>query len=474
MSLKTKIAYNTAVQITSKAISTILGLLTVGIMTRYLGQEGFGQYTTIITFLSFFGILADFGLTLVTTQMISQPGADQNKILSNLFSLRLLSALIFLGASPIIVLFSPYPAIIKIGASIALFSFLFSALNQILVGLFQKNLNMEKPAIAEVIGRIILLLGAIFVMYYKYGLIGILWVTVISSAVNFIFHYIFSLKHATLKLVFDKSLWGEIIKKTWPLAMTIFFNLVYLKADTLILSFIKPQSDVGLYGAAYRVVDVLITIPFMFAGIILPIITTRWAEKKTEKFKDMCQKSFDAMAILAVPLVIGTQLTARQVMTLVAGEDFVLSGEILKILIIASGSIFLGAIFSHAIIAIDKQKKIISAYIFTSITALIGYIIFIPHYSYFGAAWVTVYSETIIAISSAYLVWKYTRFIPNLKIFLKAVASSIVMAIIIYSLPTKNSYENLFLVLGAAITSYFVSLYLLKGLDLFYFKKQNE
>jgi O-antigen/teichoic acid export membrane protein len=49
-----------------------------------LGQTGFGQYTTITTFLSIFAILADFGLTLVTAQMISQPNIDEKKILNNL------------------------------------------------------------------------------------------------------------------------------------------------------------------------------------------------------------------------------------------------------------------------------------------------------------------------------------------------------------------------------------------------------
>ena len=107
MHLATKVFYNTVVQIISKIIATILGLVAIAVITRYLGKFGFGQYTTIITFLSFFGIIADLGLTLVTTQMISQSGVDENlrpgktsKILNNLFSLRLVSASLFLELAP--------------------------------------------------------------------------------------------------------------------------------------------------------------------------------------------------------------------------------------------------------------------------------------------------------------------------------------------------------------------------------------
>ena len=71
MSLTRRVAHNTIIQTIGKAISTMLGILVVALMTRYLGQRGFGQYSTIIAFLQIFGILVDFGLTLITVQMIS-------------------------------------------------------------------------------------------------------------------------------------------------------------------------------------------------------------------------------------------------------------------------------------------------------------------------------------------------------------------------------------------------------------------
>lgn len=467
MTLSTKIAYNTIIQIISKIISTILGLIAVAVMTRYLGKFGFGQYTTIVTFLSFFGILADLGLTLVTVQMISQPGADENKILNNLFTLRLVSAIIFLGLAPLLVLFFPYDPIIKLGVAITSLSFLFIALNQILVGLFQKKLRMDKVSIAEVLSRIILIVGVIISVKLNFGLVGIMIATVLSSVISFILHFIFSWKFVRIKLSFNFFLWCEIIKKTWPLAITILFNLVYLKADTLILSLIKTQAEVGIYGAAYKVIDVLVTIPFMFAGIILPILTMSWAEKNVEYFKHILQKSFDFMIILTIPFLVGTQFTAKQIMILVAGKDFFESGAVLKILIMAAGIIFLGCMFSHAIIALNKQKKIIGAYIITSILALAGYLIFIPRFSYMGAAWVTIFSEFLIFSASVYYVWKYSKFLPNLKIFPKSLLASSVMAAFLYFLPTLFYESSLWLSITILLSVfiYFIFLYLFKGIN---------
>lgn len=469
MNLSTKIAYNTIIQVISKFLATALGLLSIALITRYLGKDGFGQYTTVITFISFFGIIADLGLTLITVQMISKPGADQEKILGNLFALRLVTAVLFLGIAPLTVVFFPYDRVVKMGVALVSFAFLFNALNQILVGLFQKNLRMDKVSIAEVVNRIILLAGFFITVRFDYGLDGILLAIVLANLVGFILHFAFSRSFVRIKLKFDFAYWLQIIKKSWPLAITIFLNLIYLKADTLLLSLIKRPTDigiiaeVGLYGAAYKVIDVVVTFPFMFAGIVLPILTATWAAKNQNKFKLTLQKSFDVMIVIAIPMIVGTQLLSEKIMTLIAGKDFIDSAPILNILIIAAALIYFGSMFSHAVIAINKQKKIISAYAFTAVSSLILYLVLIPKFSYFAAAWITIYSEFAIALASLVLIYKATKFLPNLSVALKSVLASLAMAGSIKMLYYLN-ITNLFIIFIMSIIIYFGFLYLFKGL----------
>jgi O-antigen/teichoic acid export membrane protein len=279
-----------------------------------------------------------------------------------------------------------------------------------------------------------------------------------------------------IRFRFDKNIWLEIYKKAWPLAITIAFNLIYLRADTLILSLVKTQAEVGIYGAAYKVIDVLITIPFMFAGLVLPWLTASWAENNIDQFKKYCQKSFDAMAVLAIPLIVGSQLIAKDVMVLIAGKDFAPSGAVLRILIIAAGTIFLGSVFTHGVIAINKQKKIISAYIFTGLTSVIGYIIFIPKFSYLGAAWVTIYSELTIVLVSAFLLWKHTKFIPKLSAVSKSILASAIMffAIKNLSFAINSPVLETFIIILLAIIIYFILMFIFKGFNFFSFKQKKS
>lgn len=463
MRLSTKIAYNTIIQVASKMVSTILGLIAIAVMTRSLGQEGFGKYTTIMTFLSFFSILADFGLTLVTSQMVSEPEADAEKVMGNLLSWRFLSALVFLGVGPWLVFLFPYESGVKIGVLIAAASFFFSAISQIMVGFFQKELRMDKVSIAEVSSRFLLLVGIYAAVFFSWGLFGFLWATVVSSLGSLLMHYLFARQFVHLRLLFDFDLWHRIWRHSWPIAITIAFNLIYLKADTLILSLVRSQAEVGIYGAAYKAIDVLITVPFMFAGIILPILTANWLAKNKDGYSLVLQKSVDLMVIIALPLAVGTQFVAKEVMVMIAGAEFAASGQALRILIVAAAMIFIGCMFSHAVIAIGQQKRIIWAYVVTSLTSLAGYLYFIPKYSYLGAAWMTVYSESLIAICAAVLVVRSSGFVFSFRVASRVVLATAIMAITVYS-SIHVAHVNLWSVVLLAIIVYFVFLYWIGGI----------
>jgi O-antigen/teichoic acid export membrane protein len=465
MTLKKQIFNNTAVQLIGKILSTALNLFTFAIITRELGQSGFGAYTTVITFLSFFAILADLGLTLVTVQMLGEEQKEQNRTLGNLFGLRLSSSLLMIGLAPFVVMAFSYSQEIKLGVAIAAASFVFNALNQVMVGLFQTKLKMDRVAWAETLSRVSMLLGVIVVVKLKWGLQGVLLATSLAGFISFVLHYYFARQFAYIRPIFNWQEWKKILRLSWPLTITIALNLIYLKADTLLLSLFKSQAEVGLYGAAYKIIDVLSSLPFMFAGIILPLLVAAWQEKNKERFNTILQKSFDILAMAAIPMVIGVQFLADEIMVFIAGAEFQGAGNILRLLIFAIAAIFLGNMMAHAIIAVKKQKSVIWIYILVSLSSLVAYLYLIPRFSYYGAAAVTIYSELSIALLSGIFICRYLKFKLNFQDLKKSLLASVLMGVIIYLLPTNltKSAWGLILVILLAGFIYLISLFLLKA-----------
>src|SRR3989338_2481010 len=73
------VAGNFTIQIIGRILAILIGLVSIGLLTRSLGVENFGAYTTALTFLQLFGVMVDFGLTLTLVVMISEPEADEQR-----------------------------------------------------------------------------------------------------------------------------------------------------------------------------------------------------------------------------------------------------------------------------------------------------------------------------------------------------------------------------------------------------------
>lgn len=438
MSTTRAIAHNTIVQIIGKVISTILGLLAIGMMTRYLGQEKFGWYITTITFLQFVGILIDFGLVPVTAQILSEPDYDKEKLLKNLLGFRLVTAIVFLGIAPFIALFFPYPTEIKIAIGFSTISFLCICLNQVLTGFFQQQLKLYWQSLADIAGRIVLIIGLWLFIYYHYTFLPIMLVLVASALSYTIVFWLGASKYTKLGFAFDWSIWKKIITKMWPIAISIIFNVVYLRGDTVLLSFFRSQSEVGIYGAAYRVIDILSQMAMLIMGIMLPLMAYQWSRNIKEGFKKYYQQSFDIIMLITVPTVIIFTILAKPIMVLVAGKDFLASGTSLQILSLAVCGVYLGAVFGHTAVAINRQKQTLWIYISNAVITLAGYLIFIPRYGIAGAAWMTVFSEFYTGLLLFLVIKKFTKEKLSYQTFLKIIISGMLMASVLYLLPNLN------------------------------------
>lgn len=435
MSKKREVAHNSIIQFGSKAVSTILGLVAVMLMTRYLGQEKFGWYTTTIAFLQFIGIFIDFGLTPVTSQLLNEPEHENENIFKNLLGFRLTSALIFFGLAPIVALFFPYPFEVKIAISITTIHFLAVSLRQVLTGLYQTKLKMYIHAIGELLGRVVLVGGVWLLTYIQSSFLPFMGVVTLGSLVYCGFLYFYAEKEFFAGFKFDWKIWKKIISKMWPIALSIMFNVVYLKGDTVLLSLFRPQSEVGIYGAAYKVIDILTESAMMTMGLLLPLLTYSWSRDLKEQFQHRFQQSFDFMMAVGVPAVVGTILLAKPIMRFIAGEEFVKSALPLQILALAVFGVFLGAVFGHTAVAMDKQKKTLWVYISDATFTLIGYLIFVPTYGILGAAWMSVFSELYAGIFLYTTIKRYLNTNLNLGTFGKIILSSIVMASVLYLVP---------------------------------------
>lgn len=454
------IAKNTIIQVIGKIISTIFGVLTIAILARLLGPVGYGQLTLALGFLAIFATLVDFGLTLTTTQMISEFHHRQRQILSALVSLRAISALIFLSLAPIVALFFPYDSVVVIAIAIGSVSFFAASGAQVMQGVFQKNLDMLKPLLAEVFNRSTVLFGALALTLFPPNLLYVMWLFVLGNTIQLIYILLSAYKYINFKPTIDLQIWREIISRSWPIGASIFFNLIYLKGDIVFLSLYRDEIEIGLYGISYKIIEVLASIPVMYMGLILPILVASWSKNNKDKFNKMIQQAFDFFAITSLPIAFGSAILGTAIITFVVGPEFAPAGPVLYLLGPTLIFVFFGALYKHSIVGIGKQKPMTWGYLAVAIITVIGYLIHIPQYGMYGAAFWTLVSEALIALLTFIVVVRTTQYIPKLKTLSIALLSSIAMSIVIITLP-NNMHIILTVTLGAL--TYIITLAALGG-----------
>lgn len=456
----TSVAKHTAIQFASRAVATVLGVFAIALMTRALGREGFGFYTTASAFVQIFGVLTDFGIAIVTVQMLSVVGADQPKIIGNALALRLVSAGVFLALAPVIGLAFPYPAAIKWAILIFAVSQFANTGIQVVTTVFQNRLRMELSAVGELLSRAIQLAGVWISATQGYGLTGFVISIAIGNLVQLALAFGLAERLIRFRLAYDRALWREIIRRSWPIGVSIAFNVIYLRADALILSLTRTQSEVGLYGAAYRVIDVLTVFPFLFMGLVLPIMANAWSTKDVARLSRATQKAFDFLSILVLPIVAGAVVVGRPLMAAIAGDAFRPSGEVLAILTVGLAAIYLGTVAGHGIVAAELQRHMVKWYAIDAIISLILYAVLIPRFGVLAAAGVTVFSEVFIMIANARVYYGRLKLPIVWKVFGKAFLAAVVMALALRPLAAYGIVVSL--IFGATI--YAALLWLLRAI----------
>jgi len=437
LSNTSKIAFNTAIQLVGKAVTVATSIVIVAYLTRYLGVAGYGDYATIFAYLGIFGVVVDLGLFVIGVREIAKHPDQEATILSNMLGLKIVFGLAIFALAYGITWGLPYSHVIRQGILLGAVSQFFISLNQVPLGSFQANLVMYKATISDVIARF-LMLGLVWWFVGHNGTVLDMVLTVVAAnIVAFGMNILLMRANYWLRPEFNLKEWGKIIKEALPMGIIMVLGAIYFRIDTLMLAGIKGSEAVGIYSAPYKILEVLLVVPSIFMSSVLPVITAAM-NRSVADAQIIFQKAFNFLSITALPLVAGTVIASTQIMLLIAGGDFVASGPLLKILVIALGGSFINSVMIYTMIAADQQKQLLVPYLGATIFNIVANLIVIPHYSYWGAALVTVVTEIWVLLASGYLVLRKLKFKIKWRVFGLAFLSSVVMSGGLYFIRTEN------------------------------------
>jgi O-antigen/teichoic acid export membrane protein len=439
--LARRVAYNTVVQFAGRIGGAIIAILSTRLIAEALGVAGYGRYTSIFAYITFFGAIADFGFFWYLVREVARDKKNAEETTANVLTLRLIFALGVLILGAIIAFSIPrYDSEVRLGIVLLAASMLWTTLSNTLIGIFQAHERMDYPVVNEIIGRLVTLALTWYAVSQGMGLMAIVYSALTGGFIIFILNFVFARRYVKIRFGFDTHLWKGIMRENMTLGINVLLGIIYFKIDAVILSAMKPSFDVGIYGSAYKVLEILLAFPAIFMGTVFPSLA-RVIQTDAAKTKLILQKAFDLLSIALWGVVAGLFVLAKPIIifTTKGGQDFLSAHTvsigslaltapvILQILSIAVGMAFLGNFFVSTIVAQGSQKKLIIANLINAAVNVAGNIILIPYYSYLAAAGMTIASEVIMLVFSAVIIYQTIKFLPKLAVFWKAGVCALLM-----------------------------------------------
>ena len=453
-----KIAKNTGVIIAGNVIFRLVSLFVIIYLARYLGTEGFGKYSFVFAYLTFFNIITDLGLQQILVRVTAREPSTAPTLIGNAYAIRLLLTVFAVVLAIIIITLLPYPADTTLYIYIASFTLLFISFSDFYATIFQANLAMEYSVVAKLAFKFISA-GLILWIIFSHGtLTQVMLVLVFSEGVRTLISYLFSRNFIRPRFAIDFGLWRYLLKECLPLALTSVIIILYYRIDVIMLSMMNGDGAVGIYSAAHRLCDPFSLIPYALTMSLLPLMSS-YFKTSEDKLIRIYTLAVRYLLIIALPIAVGTVFIADNAILLIYKAPFADSATVLRILIWAVMFGMVQLVFLNVLVAIDRQKLIMLSTAFCAAVNMVLNFILIPVMSYDGAAIATVATSAVLTLSMFYFISKHLRVIPVHKILIKPMLAVFVMGASMYYLPNLNIVV---LVLLAA-TVYIVTLLGLKG-----------
>lgn len=409
-----KIFVNTFYQIIGKGVTAGTTLVSTIIITRSLGVDLYGDFTKAFAFAGLFYMFGDFGLNAIYVKKAAS-GEDDFGIV-DFISLRLVLSLFLVAVAILIGWRLPYNPVtahgfspeVKVAIAIASFSILTQTMYTTANGYFQAKLEYLYSTIALSVGSLVALLLVLVTSIAGGSLIFYAGSQVAGGAVMVVTANLFIASQTKFFLKFHFRKWLMTLREAAPIGISLVLNLVYFRFDTIILSSLRPSSEVGSYGLAYKIFEVSLVLPIFFTNAIYPVLVTEFKQSRGAFLKKAWYGfSFLLFAGFAVGLVLN--LAASFLVSLIGGSQFTASVVPLKILSLGLPLFYTTAILMWILIILKRQILLVPAYALAAFANIVLNLIFIPQFGQLAAATTTVVTEGMILVVGLTLVLVYVQ-----------------------------------------------------------------
>jgi len=411
--LKQTILKNTFWLAVAEVVDRGLGFLVIIWIARHYGPASYGQWSFALNFAASFVVFADLGFAILTVREVARDKSKARDYIDNIFAMKLVLGLITFGIIALSIhFFGKEGEVVKLVYFLGIY-YIINTFAIFFRSIFQANEKMQYEALCRSIQSASeLILVAVFILN-KASIVTTSYAYSIGSLVGILFSLVFIWNFfSKFFYKIDLNICKEILKESWPIALSGFIGTIYASFGVIFLSLLKTDKDVGWYSVGYSLIAATMVLPNLFMASLYPKLSNLYAESE-ELFRKILKRSFKYVFILGLIVIPLIFIFSKKIILLLYGINYINSIAVFRILLIMAFIDYMGCLLVNTIYAIKKQafytKLLACGLIFNIILCFM----LIPKYSYTGLSIAMLVTDCFLTLS-AFLYIKKTIFDKNI------------------------------------------------------------
>lgn len=384
-----------------------------------VGASEYGFYFSLFGFSILLNIILDVGITNYNNRNIAMHQHMLSKYLSNIVSIKLLLA----GVYIIISFFVGF----LIGYTTEQFKLLiFLSFNQVLSSFIlylRSNISglhlFKTDSILSVLDRFLMIIICSLLLWGeiipgKFKIEWFVYAQTLSYSITALISLILVIKKAEwFRPRFNMIYLRLILKESYPFALLVLLMSFYNRIDSVMIERMLPDGQIqaGVYAQGFRILDAAGAFALLFAGLLLPIFSRML--KQHENVVPIIRIAFELLIIPALILAAVSWFYSEEIMDLLYPSHIDKAAPIYALLMGGFIFISLSYIFGTLLTARGNLKALNTLAAFTLLLNVGLNFILIPTFEAKGSALASLITQMFSAILQIWICYRIFRF--NIK-----------------------------------------------------------
>jgi O-antigen/teichoic acid export membrane protein len=440
--------------------TNILSFIALLYIARYLGPENYGLYTFVFAFIYLLSFVPDMGVHQILVREAAKEPDEAGKLIGNgvIMQTGLSLAALFLAVMLINVI--NFPQATRDALYIASFGLLISGVGAYGI-IYEAKLRMEYSLLFNMANRIVFLILIFLAISSHRGLNFLILASVSATLIHNLLMLLFAKKLVKVTFDMDLNLMRQLLKEAIPIAIASVFTIIYFRIDIVMLSFLRGDTEVGFYSAAYRLTDALVFLPTVLTSSTFPLMS-RYFKDSINSFKFAYTRTFKYLFAAGLLIAVLVTFDSDKIINIVYGPEYQHSVIALQILIWTTAIMFITTLISTTCISSGNQQIVSKRALIAALLNVILNLILIPRIGYTGAAIATLLS-TFVAMMFG-LIWIDKNLLHE-NLLKETISPLIAAAAISFIIILFRSHVDILLLSFVSIPIYAIILYLSGWID---------